>query len=463
MNISGLRKHNLPYICIWIIYYFCVVFFSRYWITFPINENLLAVDMRIVLRSINLISTGAFIILIQKEYYAKTGRVAAMFLIMGTILYLIVRDDFVRIIILVIIAISLGCVNLSLLMPFVFILNNTEKLYTILGSNLLIYIISLIQESRGIYLQDNQYIIFSFLIILIALILSLYFIKESMPEHNQDNSMEIPEFSKRIYLTLGFNFIVAILCKGVGNGIVNLIATNSSLPVIWWYNIGGLMGCIIYITIYRYNSRPFIWLGNITFSCLAMGLFCNSFIERSWGMIIASSIFIGVSGAVGMINMYYIIGLVSKKYDNMHYLKLSILFIGICGGIFSGIIDNSIQHLHTFDISMMASVISVAVMLLSIMMSPIVSQSNYYEDWAKDSENMEIDNDQLYIFKKYKLSKRELEVCILLLRGYTMRQISGILSIAYSTVNTYCTSIYRKLGINSRTELLILFKDYAIK
>jgi DNA-binding CsgD family transcriptional regulator len=76
---------------------------------------------------------------------------------------------------------------------------------------------------------------------------------------------------------------------------------------------------------------------------------------------------------------------------------------------------------------------------------------------------MEIGNEQLHIFKKYRLTKREIEVCKLLLQGYTMRQISGILSLAYPTVNTYCTSVYRKLNINSRTELLLLFKDYNVK
>ena len=112
---------------------------------------------------------------------------------------------------------------------------------------------------------------------------------------------------------------------------------------------------------------------------------------------------------------------------------------------------------------MIASIITVAVMLLFIMLSAVVSQSQYYNDWAKDSEKTEIDNEQLYMFKKYRLSKREIEVCKLLLQGYTMRQISGILSIAYSTVNTYCTSAYRKLEINSKTELMLLFKDYSIK
>lgn len=59
-----------------------------------------------------------------------------------------------------------------------------------------------------------------------------------------------------------------------------------------------------------------------------------------------------------------------------------------------------------------------------------------------------------------RLTPKETEVCVLLLNGLTMRQISGALGIAYSTVNTYCTSIYRKLGINSKTELLVMFSEH---
>lgn len=62
--------------------------------------------------------------------------------------------------------------------------------------------------------------------------------------------------------------------------------------------------------------------------------------------------------------------------------------------------------------------------------------------------------------KDYKLTPAEIEVCSLLLDGYTLRQISVMVSKAYATINTYCTSIYRKLNINSRVELLLLLQEY---
>jgi DNA-binding CsgD family transcriptional regulator len=99
-------------------------------------------------------------------------------------------------------------------------------------------------------------------------------------------------------------------------------------------------------------------------------------------------------------------------------------------------------------------------MLAFMFVSPMMERADYVNDWGADSCHTEVGGGRAALFRPYALSKRESEVCDLLLQGYTLRQISVILPISYATVNTYCTSIYRKLGINSRTELLVRFKDY---
>jgi DNA-binding CsgD family transcriptional regulator len=60
-------------------------------------------------------------------------------------------------------------------------------------------------------------------------------------------------------------------------------------------------------------------------------------------------------------------------------------------------------------------------------------------------------------FDQFGFSKREKEVCLLLLKGFSIRQIGDQLSIAFDTVNNHCRSIYRKLGIKSRKELFLKF------
>jgi DNA-binding CsgD family transcriptional regulator len=70
----------------------------------------------------------------------------------------------------------------------------------------------------------------------------------------------------------------------------------------------------------------------------------------------------------------------------------------------------------------------------------------------------EIDGSKLSAFVQYGFSRRETQVCALLLEGYTMRQIGAMLHIAQPTVNTYCTAIYRKTGVTHRFQLGKLFK-----
>jgi DNA-binding CsgD family transcriptional regulator len=172
------------------------------------------------------------------------------------------------------------------------------------------------------------------------------------------------------------------------------------------------------------------------------------------------AILLGIGSTIGMISMYYILGVVAKKYGSMRYIRLSILLIGICGGVSGVVVGNLIYRINAIRVSIAASLIAAAFMLIFLILSPLLSQPKYFNDWAKDSCMAEINISDAGPFIQYRLSKREIDICKLLLEGYTLRQISSILAIAYSTVNTYCTSLYRKLNINSRTELIMMFKDH---
>lgn len=58
------------------------------------------------------------------------------------------------------------------------------------------------------------------------------------------------------------------------------------------------------------------------------------------------------------------------------------------------------------------------------------------------------------------LTPREMDVFRLLLEGYTLQETANQLGVKYSTVNTHMTAIYKKLGVNSRAELIIRYRDF---
>lgn len=59
-----------------------------------------------------------------------------------------------------------------------------------------------------------------------------------------------------------------------------------------------------------------------------------------------------------------------------------------------------------------------------------------------------------------KLTTREADVFRLLVEGYTLKECAQKLEIKYSTINTHMTSIYKKLNVKSRAELIIRYRDY---
>jgi DNA-binding CsgD family transcriptional regulator len=58
------------------------------------------------------------------------------------------------------------------------------------------------------------------------------------------------------------------------------------------------------------------------------------------------------------------------------------------------------------------------------------------------------------------LSKREIQVLKLFIKGEKNVQISNKLNINQKTVNTYQGRIMKKLGVDSKVELFIMGKSY---
>ena len=174
------------------------------------------------------------------------------------------------------------------------------------------------------------------------------------------------------------------------------------------------------------------------------------------------ALLLGLGSTMGMINMYYVLGVIGKKYQSYSYVKISVVIIGCVGGI-TGVVLGKWGTSYPGSIALVVAAASSVVIILLLMFSPMLSRTYFKEKWAEDSQKPEVDNDHAYLFAQYSLSKRETEVCRLLLEGYTLRQISGVLGLSYATINTYQTGLYRKLGINSKTELLLTFRDYVLK
>ena len=169
------------------------------------------------------------------------------------------------------------------------------------------------------------------------------------------------------------------------------------------------------------------------------------------------SILIGIGSTMGIINMYYILGIIGKKYWNQTYVKASVFFIGVCGGASGVFLGKILTESNNIRMSITISIISFLIVLILICISPHLVLSYYKESWEEDSTKATIDNNNIRKFAKYKLTSREIEIVNGILLGNTNRQIAAILGIKENTVTSYCKNIYIKLKVHSRAEINKLF------
>lgn len=456
---NKIRKQNFPYIFIWIVYYAWIVVFTTWWTVSPQTDMVFGVQNRTIFHSLNLISSAVFILFIKKEWFIRSSKIGSLVILISMAAFILMRNHYISLYSAIISGITFGVINISLLMPYVFILNNTEKFYSVLLSFALINILSLFMHYASIFSIDMQWnYILSYVIMAFALSAVLFFKKSDVI--NMQNEKTEKYIPNRVYITLIINCLFIIFCKGIGKAILNITSQSCAFPILNWYYLGGIIGCAIYFFVYAISSNSIHYAWNITFGSAIIGLIFNTFVGNSILFPILFAVFLGIGSTMGMINVYYILGVIGKKYNSMKYIKLSIIFIGLCGGL-TGIIAGRIINHFSFQLFIEISTIaSICVMMGLLILSPYFSKVYYKDRWAKDSQKMEINYENIQKYKQYSMTNREIEVCELMLNGYTLRQISALLSIAYSTVNTYTTSIYRKLNINSRAELFILFKDY---
>ncbi|HAV3580448.1 helix-turn-helix transcriptional regulator [Acinetobacter baumannii] len=81
-----------------------------------------------------------------------------------------------------------------------------------------------------------------------------------------------------------------------------------------------------------------------------------------------------------------------------------------------------------------------------------VTQTNQAQYLAKD-----------YLVQKYKLAKRELEVCDLFVNGLSLEQIAEQMDITYGSIRVYIKNIFAKTECSSQTELMQLLMSVTLE
>jgi DNA-binding CsgD family transcriptional regulator len=224
---------------------------------------------------------------------------------------------------------------------------------------------------------------------------------------------------------------------------------------------GALVGVLF--GLFFLKNRHFLMTFGLYLSFLfsAFGGLCLFFSPNTIFLIIAS-LFLAAAHTLGLFSLYYVLGVYTRKYKNA-------LFYGF-GAILSAVAYCSSLLLSLFaPFSFNAEsrhwpVLFITIPLVLFVLMPGFFQRQNQKEWLSDlhREDVTTEDSLSAFFNEKHLSKREQQVARLLLHGLTLRQISAELNLSYPTVNTHQTAIYRKLGINSRAELLLLIHPLVL-
>lgn len=353
-------------------------------------------------------------------------------------------------------AVALGHIFASCGYGFFIILNNTEKFYSMIGGILvprIILLASSLLHLKGNVLPFPDPVLLSCLLGMLAC--SAAFLKHPsfIPDIGRNS------FPKRAWSLMAMVFAMLAFNDVIAPVLLYQIRAESRQPLEYWYFGGIVLGILLVLLLQKHFKLNICLMLNLSLALLAAGFVMELAAEKYTAAAYCCAICFGVSYAMGMVNIYYLAGFMTKRFRNITFYRVGVLlsaafyFFGFGAVRF---LENALPVL---------SLISVCVLILFFLLSPVFVKLLYAGEWIDDSYRPDVTSESRLRarLKERKLSPKEMEVCELLLRGCTLRQTAATMGIAYPTVNTYCTSLYRKLGINSRTELTILFRDYLEK
>ncbi|MCL2791854.1 MAG: LuxR family transcriptional regulator [Spirochaetaceae bacterium] len=217
---------------------------------------------------------------------------------------------------------------------------------------------------------------------------------------------------------------------------------------------------IIFIQVLSNRNALYIWLLFLALSLLGLGIL----IYDSHKTMLLGSFAYGLGDGLGYIIIYYICAGTIKQSKSLKMFRLFcfIMFASyfIISGIFSQAFTNYAGPNHFLAFGVVLVLCSVCFILVPLMQKKLFevnwTDGQHLRDMAEYSDSL---SEIKKIDKKNELNltDREQEMFTLLLSDTSPKEIAYNLMISYNTVNFHIKNLYRKLGIQSRTELFSKF------
>ncbi len=444
IRLSSIRPERIVY---FLAYTLELILFAARGQFLPIGVNIFGIRGWTVAHTAHMIASLVFMLLWTAKF-KKLIYISVGLMIAGFLPFIFLPMGIPRALFVVLFYIGLGGAVTSARCGFAFAANNTERL-----AGMLIMFVS-VAEIRFVRSLGAEGIIVTYILplaLLAGLCFCLLKFKEADFEVKEESTKED---KKGFYWAFAF-FALYFAFDGYNAALVD----GYKNPDFLFFFIGMLFaGFVMFFAIAKLRLNTWhIW--NVFFIVsFCMGLFAA--FSTHLGTEKPQYLFGGLS-MIGWPLCIYTLGCAQRRFASYKLLKRCTLVYVVLSPVItlsSDLVESLAPKALPVVTMLFVLVFSIAFLLVSpfsykYLFSAVWLKEIYQSDMSLIKKKVE-EKDR---FGDYKLTPRQKEIAVLILAGKTGRQIAGELRISEPTVKMHTSELYKRLNINSRTELFRLF------
>ena len=345
---------------------------------------------------------------------------------------------------LVILSVILGQLAVCSLLTYIYEMNNSERLFGIVLAHLLVGAVSIYSIRFNRTTSEFWWLIFALSTVASAV---SFFEKKDV----EWEISVVETFQKKLYVPLVLACIGGIVAVCSSMIIMEKLAPVNPDARYFFYG-GAVVGAIIYYIQYRILPKPATTTLITGFSFSIIAIFCYLVGESYWVGFISAA-FAGATFNICMMNLYYILCNIIRKYKESHMLKIAPIVSNFMGMVIAVLATMAFFYSGNAGIKVWLSIClggNVLVIATSVFWNNGISVT------AKEEEYVQFDTTltKEQAFESVALTDKEIEVAELLIEGLSLKEIASKLFISENTAKTHRTAVYKKMQVASRDELI---------
>lgn len=345
---------------------------------------------------------------------------------------------------LLVLSVVLGLLSVCSLLTYIYEMNNSERLFGIVLAHLLVAAMGAYCIVYGRDTAEFWWLIFA--VCTLAAVISFF--------EKKDTEWEIAvaeTLPKKLYFPLILACIGSMVA--VCSSMLVMQELSASLPTSRYaFFIGAAVGAVVYLAEYRFFPKPATSTLAAGFALAVIGILCYLAGSATWVMRLAAG-FCGATFNICMMNLYYILCNIIRKYKNSNMFRLAPIVSN-----FMGIVIVVASTAGFFYAGRTAVRIWLALCLVGdvIVLSTSVFWDRGVSATAQQEEYIRFDTTltRAQAYESVGLTEKESEVADLLLEGLSLKEIAAKLFISENTAKTHRSAIYRKMQVGTREELV---------